>query len=50
MGGVDDANRGPNRVTLLVLMLGQSLLGLLLSDQYRDVEWINDLDPISWTV
>jgi hypothetical protein len=35
---------------LLVLMLVQSLLGLLLSDQYRDVEWINDLDPISWTV
>ena len=25
---------------LLVLMLVQSLLGLLLSDQYRDVEWI----------
>ena len=25
---------------LLVLMLVQSLLGLLQSDQYRDVEWI----------
>lgn len=33
-------NEGRMASFLLVLMLAQSLLGLLLSDQYRDVEWI----------